>query len=80
MKDGFKLVPTEEMLDDWLAQSLNVSLNNIPPYKPHHMPKKAYDVLKKYSVKAKNDRDQTSLKKESKRVLKDGINAYRIDP
>ena len=41
-----------------------MSLDNIPPYKPYHMPRKAYDILKKYAMRslAKEEPSQKTKK------------------
>ena len=41
-----------------------MSLDNIPPYKPYHMPRKAYEILKKYAMRSLG-KDEPGQKKKN---------------
>ena len=40
-----KVVVTELALDHWLAQNFNLSIDNMPPYRPQHIPV-SFDINK----------------------------------
>lgn len=46
---GHKVVVSDLDLDAWLAQSLGLDIKNIPIVKPAHVPRAAFDHLKKYA-------------------------------
>jgi len=38
-----KVIVTENALDHWFAQTFNLELDNIPPFKPPRLPKEVHD-------------------------------------
>eukprot|EP00347_Sterkiella_histriomuscorum_P002417 403368235 len=52
------LVITEESLDDWLAQSINLDLKNMPSLRKLNIPQQTKDILQKYEPKKKTQYSQ----------------------
>jgi hypothetical protein len=72
--DAYRAFPTEEAMDDWLAQRYRLDLNSIPrvrPVGPNGMPREAYEVLRKYVERNKETEMQTLMKKKEKKAKKD---------
>ncbi|CDW77036.1 tpr repeat-containing protein [Stylonychia lemnae] len=47
------IVITEESLDDWLAQSINLDIKNMPALRKLNLPQQTKDILQKYEPKRK---------------------------
>lgn len=49
-----KIIINENALDHWFAQTFNLELENIPPFKPPRLPKEVHDQLAKYAREDNN--------------------------